>query len=508
MVKKNNYGTSLIAVVNCALLLLIIGCGDGKDTDAPASEADGGGNVEETAIKDIIEPVLPVRIPEEEYRGREVFIDEETGYEYVIEELDPGNPPLVIMANDFLDDYDKWDVIADFNDIPDARKIPDFTPLKVPIGMSPDYATISELRNQVIMKRITDADWIAAKLRIKLTNGDGVRTLDNSDVTISFGSGSKMDVGENSMVFISDLVRPDKGEPNRSNLNLEEGTLTITRERGSPVEKIEVTTTDALIKPLVTPVGEVSFRTKTTRNGSTLVMSYRGYVEVSAAGESVTLKAGEGSEIEKGETPSPPKPLLPAPEISGVKFAAYYYGNPVLNWESVDGASSYIVEIAYDRDFSKVIKIAKMLTDTKIQNDFPKGKYYWRVCATDNEGFDGYWSIVSQFEIVIEGHDTETPNTTFEFVNNTPFDRDGLKYLPYGCGIKFTATDDLSGIKVINIAIDGGSEKRYSGVLYPGEGEHEIRYYAVDRRGRKEKPKILSFIIDAKPPTMKVKASL
>jgi hypothetical protein len=509
MVKSEYLISVFLAIICFVPLIVYIGCANDGEEEVTPSEV-GSTEIEEgTTTLEIPEPVLPVKIPDDEYRGKEVFIDEETGYEYVIRELDPGNPPLVIMANDFLDDYDKWDIIADFNDIPDARKIPDFTPLKIPIGRSPDYATISALRNSVIMKRTVDPDWIAAKLRIKLTNGDGVRTLDGSEATISFGSGSKLQIGENSMVFISDLVREDKGKPKKSNLNLEEGTLTITKKGISSNEEIEITTTDAIIKPQISPIGEVIFRTKTIRDKSTLVMSYRGNVEVSAAGESVTLKSGEGSEVKRGAGPSSPKPLLPAPNIVNNEGMTYCYGDPIIKWEAVEGAVSYIVEIAYDSEFLQVFKIAKDLTDMKIHEDYLKGKYHLRVCATDKEGFDGYWSRTSSFEILNEGRDTEAPVTTFEFIGGEPFLSDRIIYLPRGCGIEFTAADDLSGIEAIYIKINGGTEKRYSGeILYLVEGEYDITYYAVDRRGRKEKANNISFVVDAKPPTTGVKASL
>jgi len=509
MVKSGYFISVFLAVIYCVSVILFIGCANDGEEDVASSEVGSIEIKKEATTSEVPEPVLPVKIPDEEYRGKEVFIDEETGYEYVIEELDPGNPPLVIMANDFLDDYDSWDIIADFNNISDARKIPDYTPLKIPIGKSPDYATISDLRNDVIMKRTVDPDWITAKLLIRLTNGDGVRTLDDAEATISFGSGSKLEISENSMVFISDLVRENKGVPNKSNLNLEEGALTITRKGISSDEEIEVTTTDAIIKPQINPIGEVSFRTKTTKDKSTLVKSYKGNLEVSAVGESVTLKSGEGSEVKRGAAPSPPKPLLPAPHIRNKEGMKYYYGDPTVKWEEVEGAASYMVEIAYDREFSQVLKIAKALADTEIHEDLLKSKYYLRVCATDKEGFDGYWSQIYSFEIRNEGRDTEAPVTVFEFIGGELFLNNGVKYLPRGCGIEFASTDDLSGVESIYIGVNGGNEKRYSGeVLYLVEGEHDITYYAVDRRGRKEKAKNISFVVDANPPKVGVKPSL
>ena len=505
--KRKRRNRSIYGIIITVLFSAIFfGCG------RPPAEDKSGET--ETAAAPVLssetEQTLPIEPREKTYMGREIFVDEEAGYEYVIEELDPGNPPLVIMANKYLGDLDRWDIIADFNDIPDARKIPDYTPLKIPIRRIPRKARLTIIYNNVLAKRILDPDWHNAHLNMKLAVGDGVRTLENSKATISFDYASDLYIGENSMVFISDLSRPEANKPKKSRLNLEKGSLTITKSGTTGDEVIEVVTTETTVKPDIEPGGEIDFVTMTTDENSTLVMSYKGVLEVSAAGRTVNLDPGEGSEVKRGKPPSKPEPLIPQPEFRN-KYdkTAYYYGNPTIEWEPVTRAVTYLVEIAYDPSFTRMYKIFSAVPEPKISDDFKKGTYYSRVCGIDAKGFKGYWSRTASFEILVEGRDLEPPVSSVQFIGGELTKTGSKKYLPPRVGIKITAEDNLSGVDAIFYSVDNGPYEIYDGrVLYFDKGPHKLRYYATDLSEKRESKRKLSFIVDASPPTTGLRTSL
>jgi len=337
---------------------------------------------------------------------------------------------------------------------------------------------------------------------MKLSIGDGVRTLDDSSATITFDRASELNVSENSMVFIADLSASESNVPKRSQLNLESGKLNITRNGGSVGEIVEIKTGEAIVNPEVEPGEFLDFRTKVTEDDDTLVMSYSGDIAVSARGESVDLTSGEGSEVKKGRKPSEPEPLLPAP---GVKTgpSEYYYGNPTLRWDKVSGVKDYVVEIAFDAAFTKIYKIFTSVESTEITKDFRKGRYYWRICAVDVKGFEGYWSDVSSFVILREGRDEEPPVTTVEYIGGEPSEVNGDKFLHPKIGIRLIANDDLSGVSAIYASIDGKPEYTYKGaVIRLNSGPHEIKYFAVDRSGKKETPSKLVYIVDDERPVI------
>jgi hypothetical protein len=478
------------------------GCGESR-TNGPQPIETGESPASE------YEPSLPIELPEKTYMGKEIFIDEENGYEYVIEELKPGNPPLIDMAEKYLGDKEKWPVIVEYNHIPDPRNIPDWTAIKIPIRKARRNAWLTAIFNRVLAKRTADRDWGDALLNMKLTVGDGVRTLEDSKATISYDIGGDLILGENSMIFISNLSYAETNVPRKSNLNLEKGTLNIAKERVTGDEEIEVFTSEAVVRPLIEPGSELDFRAKKTELDSTLVMSYKGELEVTAAGESVGVDSGEGSEIKKGKPPSVPEVLLAAPMISDKDASAtYYYGNPDLRWTKVKGAETYLVEIAYDAEFTRIYKVFPTVSDNAVSSDFDKGRYYWRVCAVDAKGFEGYWSRVSRFDIVVEGADKKAPVTTVVYKNGEPIEIEGKLFLPSSVGITFTSEDDLAGIETIYIYVDGETEEIYDGrAIYLPNGFHRIAYYAVDRAGKAEKRKELSVTIDDIGPVVDIDKS-
>jgi hypothetical protein len=361
--------------------------------------------------------------------GKEVFIDEENNYEYIIVELKPGDPPLIHMAEKYLGDKEKWRIIVEYNHIPDSRNIPDWTPIKIPIRKAARNAWLTAIFNRVLAKRTADPDWADAVLNMKLKVGDGIRTFEDSKATISYDKGGDLTLGENSMIFISDLSYAEVNEPRKSNLNLEKGTLNIAKERIIGDEEIEILTPEAIVRPLIEPGSELDFRAKRTELDSTLVMSYKGELEVTAAGKSVGVDSGEGSEVKKGKPPSVPEALLAVPIISDIDVdATYYYGNPVLRWKQVKGAEAYLVEIAYDPEFTRIYRVFPAVSDYEISGDFEKGRYYWRVCAVDAKGFEGYWSQVSRFDILVEGADEKTPVTTVVYENGKPTEIENAGY--------------------------------------------------------------------------------
>jgi len=433
-------------------------------------------------------------------------VDEASGYEYIIAELDSGNPSLLHMAEIYLGSKSKWSVIVKFNNIQDPTDIPDGESLKIPIRKAPRNARLSVIENKVMAKRTVDLDWTGAELNMRLSVGDGVRTMDNSGATVSFNDGSDLRISENSMVFIADLSPPDTNKPKTSRINLEEGTLSIRKRGALSGEIIEVETTETVVNPELKPGGEVSFRTKTTDDDNTLVMSYKGELEVSAEGETVDLKPGEGSEIAKGSAPSKPELLLAAPAIeSKFQNISYTYGNPTLEWDSVDGALTYLLEIAYNRDFTKIYKVFTAIPEPEISKEFRKGRYYWRVCAVDAKGFEGYWSKTETFDVLVEGSDKKMPVSSIEYINGEPTEIGGMLYITPYINIKIISNDDVSGVRSTFVSIDGKAEKLYTGKpMSFTAGRHEIDFYAIDKSGKKEEVNNIVFTVDNTQPEIEL----
>ncbi len=91
-------------------------------------------------------------------------------------------------------------------------------------------------------------------------------------------------------------------------------------------------------------------------------------------------------------------PVLIPPTINTVNT-----GKPVFQWNAVDGAALYHVEIDNDADFSSpIVNVANVAT-TKYtpSTDLPEGTIYWRVSAIDAQGDEGAFSSSTSSNTII-----------------------------------------------------------------------------------------------------------
>lgn len=73
---------------------------------------------------------------------------------------------------------------------------------------------------------------------------------------------------------------------------------------------------------------------------------------------------------------------------------------PQLEWEKVDNAVTYRVQVSKISDFSDIIQKAKVGDLFYLTTKLPYGKYFWRVRALDASGGKGPWSEIRIFKVV------------------------------------------------------------------------------------------------------------
>jgi hypothetical protein len=81
----------------------------------------------------------------------------------------------------------------------------------------------------------------------------------------------------------------------------------------------------------------------------------------------------------------------------------------------------------------------------------------------------------------------------------------GTGWHPGTVPVSLTAADDGLGVDFIEYKLDGGQWTRYTGTVdVTGDGEHTLRYHAVDRAGNSEAEKAATIKIDGTRPTLMV----
>jgi hypothetical protein len=113
-----------------------------------------------------------------------------------------------------------------------------------------------------------------------------------------------------------------------------------------------------------------------------------GKVRVSAERRPRLVAAGFGTQVAAGQAPTPPRRLLPAPELDALPQRIRELHWP-LSWQPLDGASAYRVEIAADPEF-KVLAWEQRSERTRVPlPDLPDGDYRARVRGIDALGLEG-----------------------------------------------------------------------------------------------------------------------
>jgi flagellar hook assembly protein FlgD len=123
----------------------------------------------------------------------------------------------------------------------------------------------------------------------------------------------------------------------------------------------------------------------------------------------------------------------------------------------------------------------------------PDGRYTWSLKASDPWG-NGTVSKSGSFTI------DHTPPATKAAVAGTA-GTNGWLVSP--ASITLTATDALSGVKVVNWRLDGGKAVTYAPpAVVTANGTHAFEYRAIDKAGIREGWKSLTLKIDTKAPTI------
>jgi flagellar hook assembly protein FlgD len=123
----------------------------------------------------------------------------------------------------------------------------------------------------------------------------------------------------------------------------------------------------------------------------------------------------------------------------------------------------------------------------------PDGAYTWTLKATDPWG-NGSVTKTGSFSI------DHTPPVT-KAVMTANAGASGWLISP--ASIALTATDGLSGVKVISWRLDGGAAKTYSPTaIVAANGSHTFEYRAIDKAGIREGWKSLALKIDTKAPSI------
>ncbi|NVK22605.1 MAG: FecR domain-containing protein [Kangiellaceae bacterium] len=300
------------------------------------------------------------------------------------------------LSHKYLKEPLKFKEIQDYNQVTFDRQIPPGTILKFPLEylkFGPAEVSVIAIQGQASFIRRQQTSTLT--LQQSLTVDDVVVTSADSSVALRFADGSELLLGENSELIFD--VQTQYGETGMvdSRMRLNKGSAEgRVKKLIGPGSHFEVHTPSA-----VATVRGTEFRVRVDAADNSVVFNEvsEGKVAVNLEQDSKLVNQGFGLRASKNQPLVEPKPLLAKPILSGVLDS--YPGHPViLDWDLIDGAVSYQVEIFSD---SNLTRLTQKFDTADHQLQLPliePDTYYARIKGIDSEAYQGL-AAVQKFTI-------------------------------------------------------------------------------------------------------------
>ncbi|MCB9594111.1 MAG: FecR domain-containing protein [Sandaracinaceae bacterium] len=251
-------------------------------------------------------------------------------------------------------------------------------------------ARLSAVRRRVERRPPDAAAFADARPGHPLPRGTQVRTHDAASATIEFADHAEVQVRERTLVIVWGGERRLTQRP-VTRAELESGALRSRLEELAGRRPLEVDTPSA--RASLDGEGVVSVE----EDGSSRVANHgRRAATVEAEGATVTLPPGTGAIVARGEPPSRPRRLLPAPrwraDLSGPVIGFVGRGATLTGgWEPVPGADRYRVEVAQRPDGDDLLTALELGGGASRfeATGLPEGTVYVSVASIDDAGLEG-----------------------------------------------------------------------------------------------------------------------
>jgi len=287
-----------------------------------------------------------------------------------------------------------WQTIGEANNVKYARRIPPGTIIKFPIDwlkVIPEPVTITFFRGQVHFKTTVNQELEKASAGKKLAIGTTVIVGENSAATLKFADGSLLILDENSELELNALSANGAKGMVDSRLRLKKGSATTrVPERENNRIRFQIETPGA-----VAAVRGTNFRVsaKLDENNVEVTQSevIEGAVDIATSVDNQLVGRGFGIIVNRDQAAPPPVELLPAPEWKNTPDIQME--NLRSEWQGVEGASEYRVELLADSENADLIESHRVTATNFRWNNVKEQCYKISVRAIDSQTLQGLPTI-------------------------------------------------------------------------------------------------------------------
>ncbi len=324
------------------------------------------------------------------------------------------------LSKTHLDTVMRFKQIKTINGVKVPKQLQPGTKLRIPmqwIRSNPTSAEILEVHGNIKIQRNKGAIEKTVIPGIKLNLGDRVKSGANSSVAIRFADNSILTLHQNSVIVFDHLSAHGTTGMVDTRMHLLKGRLdTRVTPAVGPGSRFEIKTPSAISAVRGTEYRASIINVQNTSNIEVL----KGKVQVSSVTKKKLIKAGFGTQIAQGKAPIAARELLAPPKLSPLPERIRQI-NWMIQWERIEGAAKYRIEVADDAQFNTLIWQEFSSYTRAAFPSLVDGHYYIRVRAVDELALEGK-SVVQ--EIVLDAHPQPPvqlkPNENFVLRGKTP----------------------------------------------------------------------------------------
>ena len=297
------------------------------------------------------------------------------------------------LARAYLSAPQQWPLLQARNKVANPRRLQPGSVVWIPVRLQPqESATVAFVHGPVTAHTAPGGAPVAVAQGGKLSEGTALHVGPDGFVTIKLADGTVVRVQAQSDLQLRQLRRRGRAGNLQSVLEMQRGTVeTSVPPSAESTRRFELRTPQA-----VTSVRGTRFSVATSDTGHTTAAVLQGSVAVQArpgdtaqATPTALLAPGQGLAVAADGTVGTPRPLLPAPDTSGVPATLGDANLLAIDLPAPTGAAGYEAQVAQDADFTQVLRHGRF-TDGRLRwQALDDGHYHLAVRALDRDGVPG-----------------------------------------------------------------------------------------------------------------------
>jgi len=303
---------------------------------------------------------------------------------------------LYNICKKYMDGSSRWREIARINRLADPDLIRPGTKLTVPVSFlkrTPLKGRVTFVLGDARTQIAGKGEWIPLKPGDEVSQNSNLRTGEESALEVAFSDGSLFLLKADTEIGIRQAEQALSSYFFRD-LYLRVGrVISRIKEATGASSRFKVRTPSAIAS-----VRGTEFRVAVDEKEKTLTEAVERTVTVEAARKSVEVAQGEGTVVDKGKPPLPPRKLLPPPAPSDLK--AVYNTAPVVRFAAVEGAVAYRVAVTADQEGKKLIREKIVRAGEPFASaHLADGSYFLFAQSIDESGLEGLSSGAYPFRV-------------------------------------------------------------------------------------------------------------